>query len=101
LELEVAVQAGPVSGFGKKLSSILEKYFSELVPFLLMSFNLQIFKYADLPEKYFDLLCIISWNFCSLLLNVWNKVSTLDLSCILFVHTGCASLRFLMKLIYL
>lgn len=29
LELEVAVQAGPVSGFGKKLSSILEMYFSE------------------------------------------------------------------------
>uniref|UniRef100_A0A2N9IM73 GB1/RHD3-type G domain-containing protein n=1 Tax=Fagus sylvatica TaxID=28930 RepID=A0A2N9IM73_FAGSY len=29
LELEVAVQAGPVSGFGKKLSSILETYFSE------------------------------------------------------------------------
>ncbi|XP_042945155.1 protein ROOT HAIR DEFECTIVE 3 homolog 2-like isoform X2 [Carya illinoinensis] len=29
LELEAAVQAGPVSGFGKRLSSILEAYFSE------------------------------------------------------------------------
>lgn len=35
LELEAAVQAGPVSGFGKRLSSILEAYFSELVPFCI------------------------------------------------------------------
>jgi len=29
LELEEAIQSGPVLGFGKKISSILEKYFSE------------------------------------------------------------------------
>lgn len=29
LELEKAIQAGPISGFGEKLSSILETFFSE------------------------------------------------------------------------
>jgi hypothetical protein len=51
-----------------------------------MSFHLQIFKYADLPGKYFDLLCIISWKFFSFLLNVLNKVSTSPLLYIICVH---------------
>ncbi|KAL5560641.1 hypothetical protein UlMin_036852 [Ulmus minor] len=35
LELEEAVQAGPVPGFGKKLSSILENYLSTLLIYQL------------------------------------------------------------------
>lgn len=43
--MEEAVQSGPVSGFGKKLSSILNTCLSEYVYFLLMQ-------------------CIFSWWLC-------------------------------------
>lgn len=46
LELEEAVEAGPVSGFGRRLSSVLDKYLSELVhicsDMLLLRFTLFI-----------------------------------------------------------
>jgi hypothetical protein len=53
LALEEAVQAAPVSGFGKQLSSILEKYFSELVPFCLCLLLFKSLNMPNLPGKYF------------------------------------------------
>jgi hypothetical protein len=53
LALKEVVQVAPVSGFGKQLNSILEKYFSELVPFCSCLLIFKSLNMLDLPGKYF------------------------------------------------